>query len=210
MSAEKMQAFVESLQGQIIIVGIIIILFALILISGRKKVDTKGLVLAAVFVALYVVTNQLILFRFPQGGSITAFSMFTITYCGFLLGIRRGVMAGMCAGLLTLIFNPYVIHPVQLLLDYALAVGALGFAGIFSKKGGLIPGYITGVLGRYLCVTMSGIIFFGNYTPEGWNAVMWSMYYNGAYIGAEALATLAVLAIRPFRNTLEHLKTQIS
>ncbi|MGI6751915.1 MAG: energy-coupled thiamine transporter ThiT [Anaerovoracaceae bacterium] len=209
MSPEKMQAFVESLQGQIFILGVIILLFFMILITGRKKADTKGLVLAAIFVALYVVTNQLILFRFPQGGSITAFSMFTITYCGFLLGTRRGVMAGMCAGLLTLVFNPYVIHPIQLLLDYPLAVGALGFAGISCKKGGLIPGYLLGIIGRYFCVCLSGIIFFSKYTPEGWNAIMWSLYYNGAYIGAEGILTLILLSIKPFRNTLERLKLQL-
>ena len=96
MSAEQIQAFFESAPGQGIAAGAVILLFFFILVSGKnKKTDTRGLVLSAIFVALYVVLNQLTLFRFPQGGSITAFSMLAITACGYLLGTRRAVMAGM-------------------------------------------------------------------------------------------------------------------
>lgn len=211
MSAEQIQAFFESAPGQGIAVGAVILLFLLILVSGKnKKTDTRGLVLSAVFVALYIVLNQLTLFRFPQGGSITAFSMLAITACGYLLGTRRAVMAGMCAGLLELIFNPYVIHPLQLLLDYPLAVGALGFAGlIHSGKWSIPSGYLLGVLCRYLCVVLSGILFFGAYAPEGFNAFTWSIYYNLVYIGAETLITLPILFLPPIRSTLQRLRSQL-
>lgn len=211
MSAEQLQGFFESLTGQIITVVVILILFGGILISGKKrKTDTKALVLSAIFVALYLVLNQISIFRMPQGGSITAFSMLTITACAYLLGTRRAVMAGMCAGLVGLIFNPYVIHPVQLLLDYPLAVGALGFAGLAgSKKYSLQIGYLIGVFCRYLCAVLSGIIFFGEYAPEGFNAFTWSIYYNISYIGPEAIITLIILFLPPIRRMFEHLKAEL-
>lgn len=206
-----MQEFFESTWGQAATIGAIVLLFLLILVSGKgRKTDTRALVLSAVFAALYLVLNQLIIFRFPQGGSITAFSMLAITACGYLLGTRRAVMTGMCAGLVGLIFNPWVIHPLQLLLDYPLAVGALGFAGLLrNKKGGLLGGYLLGACCRYFCVFLSGVIFFGSYAPEGWNSIAWSFYYNLCYIGAEALVTVIILALPPVRHTLERLKKQV-
>ena len=210
MSAEQLQSFFESAAGQITTVAAILILFAGIFLSGKnKKTDTKALVLSAVFAALYLVMNQVIIFRFPQGGSITALSMLAITASAYLLGTRRAVLTGMCAGLVSLIFNPYVIHPLQLLLDYPLAVGALGFAGLAgSGKMGLRVGYLIGVLCRYICVVLSGIVFFGEYAPEGFNAVTWSVYYNICYIGAEAILTMIVISLPPVRKTFESLKKQ--
>jgi len=212
MSSEQLQGFFESTAGQIVTVCIIVALFGAILISGKnKKTDTKALVLSAIFVALYLALNQVTIFRMPQGGSITAFSMLAITSCSYLLGVRRGIMAGMCAGLVELIFNPYVIHPIQLLLDYPLAVGALGFAGLFQNgKHGLITGYLLGAFCRYLCTFLSGVIFFGEYAPEGFNAFTWSLYYNITYIGTEAVVTLVILFLPPIRKTFERLKTQVS
>ena len=65
-----MQDFFDSLAGQICVVAVIVILFVLILISGRKKkLEPKVMAISAMLVALALVLNQLILFRMPQGGS---------------------------------------------------------------------------------------------------------------------------------------------
>ncbi|NLP29532.1 MAG: energy-coupled thiamine transporter ThiT [Clostridiales bacterium] len=211
MSAEQIQGFFESQAGQISTVIVIVILFALILFSNKKKkTDTKALVISAIFVALYIVLNQITIFRLPQGGSITAFSMLAITSCAYLLGARRAVMAGMCAGLFELIFNPYVIHPLQLLLDYPLAVGALGFAGLLAnRRAGLQFGYLVGIFARFICVFLSGVVFFGEYAPEGFNAFTWSLYYNLIYIGSEGILTFIILFLPPIRKSFTRLKSQI-
>ena len=210
MFTDQLQGFFESTTGQIATVIVIILLFLGILVSGRnKKLDTKAMVTSAILVALAIALNQIILFRMPQGGSITAFSMLPIVVCAYLFGIRRGLMAGMCVGLIDLIFNPYVIHPIQMILDYPLAFGALAFAGLVrNKKHGLISGYIIGVLCRYLCAVLSGIIFFGQYAPEGFNAFTWSIYYNLTYLGIEGLLTIIILMIPSVRKSIEQLKAQ--
>lgn len=119
-------------------------------------------------------------------------------------------MAGMCVGLITLIFNPYIIHPVQLLLDYPLAFGALAFGGVFAtKKNGLLKGYLFGVFCRYLCSVLSGIIFFGAYAPEGFNAVTWSIWYNIAYLGVEAVVTVILLAIPRVKRMFESFREKL-
>lgn len=141
------QTFFDSLAGQLTVAGVIVILFAAILYSGKgKPTDTKALAISALLVALSLILNQLVIFRMPQGGSITVFSMVPIVLCAYFFGVRRGLLAGMCVGLISLIFNPYVIHPIQLLLDYPLAFGSLALGGIFAaKKNGLIKGYIFGI-----------------------------------------------------------------
>ena len=147
------QTFFDSLAGQLTVAGVIVILFAAILYSGKgKPTDTKALAISALLVALSLILNQLVIFRMPQGGSITVFSMVPIVLCAYFFGVRRGLLAGMCVGLISLIFNPYVIHPIQLLLDYPLAFGSLALGGIFAaKKNGLIKGYIFGIFCRYIC-----------------------------------------------------------
>lgn len=207
----SLQDFFDSTGGQIAVVVVIVILFGAILYSGKgKTVDTKALAISALLVALSIILNQLVIFRMPQGGSITAFSMVPIVLCAYFFGVRRGLMAGMCVGLIDLIFNPYVIHPIQLLLDYPLAFGALAFGGIFAaKKKGLIKGYIFGVICRYICAVLSGMIFFGEYAPEGFNAITWSLWYNATYLAVEGAITVALLCIPQINNMFARLKTSI-
>jgi thiamine transporter len=167
------------------------------------------MVTSAVLVAMSIALNQIILFRMPQGGSVTYFSMLPVVVCAYIYGVRRGMMAGMCVGLIDLIFNPYVIHPIQMLLDYPLAFGALAFAGLMrSRKLGLVSGYGVGLFCRYLCSVLSGIIFFGQYAPEGFNAFTWSIYYNITYLCAEGAVTVAVLLIPAVRKAIDQLKAQ--
>ena len=208
MSSDLLQGFFESLTGQIITVVVIILLFTGILISGKgKKLDTNAMVSSAILVALAIALNQIVLFRMPQGGSVTAFSMLPIVICAIFYGLRRGLMAGMCVGLIDLIFNPYVIHPIQMILDYPLAFGALAFSALlFTKKFGIIPAYLFGVTCRYFCAVLSGIVFFGQYAPEGFNAVTWSLWYNLTYLGAEAVLTTLVLSIPVIRKTIYRLR----
>lgn len=211
---ENLQDFFESPLGQIITVGVIVVFFGLILLPGQgqksKKPDAKALTISALMVALSIGLNQLTLFKMPQGGSITLLSMLPMAICAYLLGTRRGVMAGMCLGLLDLIFNPYVIHPLQLLVDYPLAFGALGIGGIFrNQKNGLVKGYLLGVFGRYLCASVSGIVFFGAYAPEGFNAVTWSLWYNLTYLAVEATITVVIISLPPVKKALEGLKKQM-
>ena len=207
----SLQDFFDSTGGQIAVVVVIALLFAAILYSGKgKPADTKSLAISALLVALSIILNQLVIFRMPQGGSITAFSMVPIALCAYFFGVRRGLMAGMCVGLIDLIFNPYVIHPVQLLLDYPLAFGALAFGGIFAaRKNGLIEGYIFGIICRYICAVLSGVIFFGEYAPEGFNAWTWSLWYNFTYLAVEGAVSVILLSIPQIKNMFKRLKASL-
>ena len=210
----NLQGFFESTLGQILTIGVIAVIFLIILIPNKPqqnfRADTKAVTLSALLVALATGLGMLKLFEMPYGGTVTVFSMLPIVLCGYFLGTRRGVMAGMCVGLLNLIFGPYVIHPIQLLVDYPFAFGALGLAGLCrNHKHGLIKGYILGLFARYICAVVSGIVFFGAYAPDGFNAVTWSLFYNFTYLAAEGALTLAIISLPPLKKALEGLKKEI-
>ena len=211
---ENLQGFFESTLGQIVTVGIIALMFLFILIPSKdqknKRADTKAVTLSALLVALATGLGMLKLFEMPYGGTVTVFSMLPIVLCGYFLGTRRGVMAGMSVGLLNLIFGPYIIHPIQLLVDYPFAFGALGLAGLCrNKKNGLVKGYFLGLFARYVCAVVSGIVFFGAYAPEGFNAVTWSLFYNFTYLAAEGALTAVIISLPPVKKAFEGLKNQL-
>jgi thiamine transporter len=180
--------------------------------TNSKKLKTKQLVFAAVSIALAMVTSFIKFGSLPFGGSITLFSMFFICYLGYLYGIKVGLMTGIAYGILQLIVEPYIFHPLQVLLDFPLAFGCLGLAGIFStgkKKSGqynLIYGYLIATLGLYVCHVISGYIFFRNYAPKGWNPMLYTFTYNASYIFPEAIATVVILFIPSIRKALFEVK----
>lgn len=212
MSYDKLQGFFESTTGQIISVAVLVILFAGVLLSGKKqKTNTKTMVVSALLVGLSIVLTRITIWSLPQGGSVSLFGMLPIVICAYFFGTRRAVMCGMCVGMIDLIFKPYVIHPIQLLLDYPLAFGAIGFAGLIfmAKKDGLIPAYLFGVLCRYICAVISGVVFFGAYAPEGFSALTWSLWYNVLYLAIEAAGTVVLLLIPSVRYSLKRIKTEL-
>ena len=171
------------------------------------KLTVKQLVFCAMSIALGTILSEIKIIDFPWGGSATLLSMLIICLPGYLFGLGAGLMTGVAYGILQLLVDPYVLFPMQLVLDYLLAFGSLGLSGIFaSSKNGLVKGYLTGILGRYVFAVLSGWIFFGEYAWEGWPVLPYSLVYNGIYIFAEAAITLVVLAIPAVRNGIGAVK----
>lgn len=175
--------------------------------SETKKVTPKKLVFCAAAIALGTILSNIKLFHFPTGGSITLLSMLVICLPGYWFGLGAGLLTGVAYGVLQLIVDPYVLYPMQVVVDYFLAFGALGLSGLFSNtKHGLIKGYVAAVLGRFVFVTISGWIFFGEYAWEGWNPLAYSLAYNAIYIFAEAAVTILVLLVPPVKNAMASVK----
>ncbi|HEX3022630.1 MAG TPA: energy-coupled thiamine transporter ThiT [Lachnospiraceae bacterium] len=179
------------------VVAILAILTCIFLTKKKtKKIQTKQLVFAAVAMALSVVTSFIKFAHLPFGGSVTLFSMFFICFIGYLYGLKIGIITGIAYGFLQLIIDPSIYYPLQLVIDYPIAFGCLGLAGVFSRsKHGLLKGYILGVFFRYVSHVISGYVFFGKWAPEGRGALEYSITYNASYIVPEAIATVVILLI---------------
>lgn len=180
--------------------------------GGRKKIGTKQLVFSAMAMALAMVTSMIKLIDMPMGGSVTLCSMLFICMIGYLFGLRGGLMAAIAYGLLQLIVDPYIISIPQMLVDYIFAFGALGLSGVFSgKKHGLLWGYLLGVLDRYFFSFLSGMIFFGSYASSyHMSALVYSLVYNGAYLGLEALITTIIILLPPVSRGFFKVKNMVA
>ena len=194
--------------GALVALMLLLLILACYITGGKTKFKTKHLVFSAAAMALAMITSFLKLFEAPMGGSVTLFSMLFICCIGYWYGLRTGIMTGVAYGLLQLISDPYIISLPQMITDYVLAFGALGLSGIFcNKKNGLVKGYIVGVLGRYLFAFLSGLIFFGMYAEgSGMSAPVYSLAYNGSYLGCETAITLIVLAIPAVNKAFAQVK----
>ena len=194
-----------------IAVAIMLIVSYFINGDGKMKMSIKQLTVSALCLALAFVLSNIKLFKLPMGGSVTVFSMFFVTFIGYLYGPRVSLSAAFAYGLLQMVIDPYIIAVPQLICDYVLAFGAMGVSGFFyNKRNGMIKGYLAGIFGRFMFSTLSGIIFFAEYAPEGWNPVLYSMAYNGSYIAAEGAMTIILLAVPAVHMALNRVKREVN
>lgn len=164
----------------------------------KKQNYTRMLIEGGVMIGLAYVLNLLKVFEMPQGGSVTAGSMIPILIFSYRWGFKSGVLAGFVFGLMQLFLGGFIATPVQALLDYPIAFGLLGLAGIFARTKevtflGAFSGISLALLARTAAHVVSGVVFFSEYTPEGMNPIVYSLIYNGSYMGVEAIISLVVL-----------------
>ena len=175
--------------------------------SREAALPTKQLVYSAVAIALAVVCSMIKLFEMPMGGSVTLLSMLFIVLIAYWYGPYVGIMTAVAYGLVQFVTEPIFYTIPQMLLDYPLAFGALGLAGFFNKKKwGLQIGYIVGVIGRFIFATISGVVFFASYAPEGMDPVLYSLGYQASYLVPEAVITLIIISIPPVAKAMARVK----
>lgn len=168
---------------------------------------TKKLVFSAMAIALATVTSYIKVFELPMGGSVTLCSMLFISLIGYWFGPKAGILTGIAHGILQFILEPYILSIPQVVIDYFFAFGALGCSGFFrNQKQGLILGYIAAVLGRYFFAVLSGVVFFASAAPESMHPLVYSIIYNGSYLGLEAIITIILLTLPPVRQAITKLK----
>lgn len=148
-----------------------------------------------VAIALAAVLGQVRLFTMPQGGSVSL-ELLPIVFVAVRRGVAPALAAGVLYGFLQLMLpGAFVYHPLQALLDYPLAFGALA-AGGFVFVGGwwsLAAAVALACAARFAFHFLSGLIFFAEYAPE-WEAPwLYSITYNALYLLPEAVLTIVLL-----------------
>ena len=156
----------------------------------RNK-NVSVMVEGALMIALSFGLSFIRIFRMPQGGSVTLGAMVPLLIFDLRHGAGPGILAGVAFGLLDVIGDPYIVHPAQLILDYPLAYGLLGLAGLFRKNE--VVGAFVGIFARFLAHFASGIIFFASYA-EG-NVYAYSAGYQGSYLLPEFVISAVILLV---------------
>ncbi|MBB6698323.1 energy-coupled thiamine transporter ThiT [Clostridium algidicarnis] len=170
---------------------------------SKVKLTTRTIIHVGIAIALAIVLKMFRIMQMPMGGSVTLGSMIPIIFIAYVYGPRVGYLTGMLFGVMDLLLGAYVVHPMQLLLDYVLAFGVLGVAGYF--KNNISIGALVAISLRFLCHIASGVIFFSSYAGEQ-NALVYSILYNGTYLLPEAIIAMIILAVLPTKR----LRTEIS
>ncbi|MFI5358890.1 MAG: energy-coupled thiamine transporter ThiT [Halanaerobiales bacterium] len=155
-----------------------------------------------VAVALAAVFNFITLFRMPQGGSVNL-EMLPILVVSLRWGGIPGIITGLVYGLVQLALDPYVVHPLQFLLDYPLAYMMVGIAGFLPVRNMLdegiklylrvLPGVLLAGFGRFLAHFLTGVVFFSEFAPEGQKVWVYSAIYNGTYILPSILISYIII-----------------
>lgn len=176
-----------------------------------KKVSVRMLTEGGMMLALAVLLNQFKIYQAPNGGSISAGSMIPIMIFALRWGIGPGLVVGGTYGLLDFIFKPYFYHPIQFILDYILAYGLLGLAGIGYDKdnnkptSSMVIGVIVAIGGRMISHVLSGVVFFAEYAGDQ-NPWIYSILYNATYLVPELIISLVVLLLiwKPLKKVLNN------
>jgi len=194
-----------------------------------KNKNIRALTYGAVCVAMSFALSYAVLFRLPQGGSITLASVVPIVLFVYLFGFRYGVLATV-AFTLTQLINPYFVNPAQLILDYLIPYMALCLVGLVPKftdrktrkksldmhgtfgdnngstskvtEWGIYVGMAIFTVIRFASQTLSGVLFF--------EAPLWfSMLYNSFGIVDSVIATIALVALfrsKAFKRELDRIR----
>ena len=176
--------------------------------------DKRILVLVevALAIALAAVLNVLQA-RLPinvAGGSISL-TMLPIAVVALRRGALPGFAAGFIFGSLDLLFEPFIVHWVQVFTDYPLPYAFFGLgtgllSGLYRRFSQLevkqlLPAslisaaaIIFGGILRLLTHTLSGVVFFAEYAG-GQNVWIYSIVYNSSYLIPSLIGTLIVALI---------------
>lgn len=144
-----------------------------------SSLRTKILVESSLCIALVLILSHIKLFRMPQGGSVTL-EMLPLLFLSFRWGVKWGALSGILAGILQIAFGGFFLHPLQVLLDYPIALGAVGLSGLWKNH----PVFSSLLAGgsRLFCHVLSGVIFFSAYAPPSENIWLYSFLYNITFL----------------------------
>jgi thiamine transporter len=193
----------------------------------------------AVMIALATALSFIKLWQMPYGGSVTLVSMLPIfviaikhrfpvafgsAFVYSLIQLFQAIMEGdvfiYCEGAF--------LVALCVALDYLLPFSALCLAGAFKKfhlfkqnkagelrevrDFGICIGIFTAILARFACHLITGAFIWGQWAPEGVGKWVYSLVYNGAYLGVEFILTLivssALLSVPVIRRILGLRKSQ--
>ncbi|VYT72328.1 energy-coupled thiamine transporter ThiT [Clostridium tertium] len=192
------EGFIEIFKNPLSItalLGLMIIIIALIRFK-KIKLDSKTMARIGLALALATILDFIKVIDLPNGiGSINLGSVVPIIVIALFYGPEIGMLTGLLFGLINLIISPYIVHPIQVLFDYPLPYMAVGLAGYFKDK--KLLGASIGMFFKFIFHFISGVLFFGQFAPDGWSPVFYSFVANGAYVGSNLIIVFVLLIILP-------------
>ena len=157
--------------------------------------NVRATVEGAVMLAAATVLSLIKVYELPYGGTITACSMLPLVLFCVRYGMPHSLVMTFAYGILQyLTGNGMAIHWGALILDYLVAFGLIGLAGLFKnfRYSLIYASVFAGVL-RFAVHFISGIVLWGEYMPDTFdNVYIYSLVYNGSYMLPETIILVIV------------------
>ena len=147
---------------------------------NRSVVSTsvRMAVYVALFIALDYLSNQIGIFRMPQGGTI-GLSTIVLLIASYQLGWKKATLVALITIPLQGMFAPYYsVDILDFIFEYVLAFGIYGLASLFpniEKPFTLYTGIIVVNLIRLAIHSYAGVVYWG----ATWST---SFAYNAWYM----------------------------
>ena len=172
----------------------------------KRNQLTLTLCEGAIFVAAALVLSYIKIpvgFLFGGFGGSIDFVMVPLIIYAVRRGAGWGVVAGLIFGTMKFFFaGGSAISWQSMLLDYSLAYGAVGLAGLCRKMRRPLPvGAVVGCLGRFVIHYISGVTIYAQYMPERFmeltmtTPAVYSLLYNGTYMSVNTVLAILVCAL---------------
>jgi len=155
----------------------------------------------ALTVALSAALHFVSIWQMPMGGSVSL-DMLPIIVLAVRRGPGVGILAGALFGVVDYFIEPFFVTWVQIALDYPVAYGLVGLAGVVAplwrralNQGRSLDGMwpvaalacLIAVTARFAAHFTSGVIFFASSAPAGTPVWAYSALYNATYLVPAAL-----------------------
>lgn len=193
----------ETFTGNITyLISLIVVIGLFIALIHMRKVrfDTRMIAQIGLVLALSLILDMLKVYRMPQGGSITIGAMVPLFIIALAYGAEVGLFTGFLFGVFNMLLGGYIIHPLQMFLDYPLAFMCMGLIAFFPKNYYL--GAFVAMLGQTVFSTLSGVIFFSEYAGSQ-NPWVYSFVYNATFVGINLLVVWIIMTVLPM-NRIVH------
>ena len=166
----------------------------------RKR--TKAVCEAAVMIAAALVLEMIVLYKLPNGGSVTL-SPLPIIFFALRWGTGWGAMAGFVFGGLNYILGGSAIDWTTIIFDYFLAFSMLGVgAGLFKgRRYGVYGATVVGIAFQFVASYLVGVFVWGKWMPEAFLGMtmttpwFYSFFYNILWAGPDMLLALVAFGL---------------
>lgn len=177
----------------------------------KKASITRIICEVAIFAAIGFVLDEIqgaYSVSFTGGGSI-GIAMVAILIIAYRRGFLPAMATGLIMGALDIATKAYVIHPLQVFLDYVFPYMFVGLAGLFKplfdkstnhKYLWLVVGTLFGGILKFFSHFFAGLFYWNVPSQFAWNLsymspALYSFVYNLAYIGPCIVLSILVLVI---------------
>ena len=172
----------------------------------RNRLLTEMALAIALATVLDLVSKSVPIPRLYHGGSLSL-HMLPIFIIAFRHGWRVGTASAAGYGVVNFIMGPFIVHPIQVPLDYLVAFSVVGLAGLgtFRRSGATTPTpslririalwVIFANALRFTAHFVSGIVFWAENAPEGQAVWIYSLLYNGSYMMPETVVDILLLQL---------------